>query len=345
MKSPKIERAVLVSGFVALAAWFAVFLMGSAVNHDVFHLMALARESLALGYVPHHDLYSYAPTRNPVVHHEWLAGVVALAAYKAAGTNGFALLWFAIAAGCAAFCARVLLRLPPPIAFAAGFISFPLVTYSLIQPMVAQSWSVLLCAVLLLFLQADTDGKRLRLFGFVPVFVLWVNLHGGAVVALGIVAAYAIEQRLRGERYVHAVALFAMLLAAMAVNPYTWGYHQYLVRAITMSRPQIEQWQVGWLFSADNAHYIVPFVLMAAVYVWTVASAGFRFRGALVTAALAAASMRGHKLLPFFAMAWLIYIPAALAATPTGHALQRLWKRMVVVSPVRPSSQSRLFSV
>jgi hypothetical protein len=327
MKTLTVERVAVIAGFLALAAWFVLFLRDTGLNHDVYHQMALARESLALGYVPNHDLYSYAPTRSPVVDHEWLAGLAALAAYTAGGAVGFGVLWLAIAAGCAACCARALFRLPPLAAFAAGFVSFPLVTYSLFQPLIAQSWSVLLCGVLLFFLQADAAGRHRLVFWTVPLFVLWANLHGGVVIGLGIVAACAVERRLRGEPWRHLAALLLILLAALSVNPYGWRYYQYLARALTMPRPQIGEWQPAWLFGADYA-YSVPFALMAAAYLVAAAKAGLRFRGALVTALVMLASVRAHKVLPFFALAWLFYVPAALSAVWPG-GLERLWKKLL----------------
>lgn len=323
-----VERAALAAGLAALALWFAVFLRMGGVNHDVFHAMALARESIALGHVPHRDLYAYAPTRTPVVHHEWLAGVLALAAYRSAGTAGFGFIWWAVSLGIAALSARALAGVRPVTALAAGFLACPLVTYSLFQPLVAQSYSVLLCGLLLLLLARDAGGaKRAWLLAVVPLFILWTNLHGGVVVGFGVVAVCALERRLRGEPWRHLAALAALLAAAILVNPYGWHYYGYLTRALTMPRPHIGQWQPGWFLRLGHAHFGIPFLTMLALYLYALARAGRRFRGALVTALLAAAAMRAHKLLPFFALAWLYSVPAALAATRLGEAFERTARR------------------
>ena len=63
------------------AAAATVLLVGaSGVSHfvdpDIWHSMSLARETLALGRVPLDDTFAYTPTVSPVVHHEWLWGML-----------------------------------------------------------------------------------------------------------------------------------------------------------------------------------------------------------------------------------------------------------------------------
>ncbi len=80
-----VRRIALLSCLMLASLLIAKCMNTPRPNLDVWHEMALARESLKLGYVPTADLYSYSPTVTPVVDHEWLAGVVALAAFSAAG--------------------------------------------------------------------------------------------------------------------------------------------------------------------------------------------------------------------------------------------------------------------
>lgn len=46
------------------------------VDLDVFHEMAHFREAISLGEIPIHDLYSYIPTKDIVVDHEWGNGAL-----------------------------------------------------------------------------------------------------------------------------------------------------------------------------------------------------------------------------------------------------------------------------
>src|SRR5579859_8165074 len=55
---------------------------------DLFHEMALARETVKLHHVPAQDLFAYTPTVSPVIHHEWGTGIVLYAATKIGGSSG-----------------------------------------------------------------------------------------------------------------------------------------------------------------------------------------------------------------------------------------------------------------
>jgi hypothetical protein len=71
-------RRVTRSTIVVVVAWTLLLLSGAAtfVDPDIWHSMALAREALALGYLPLDDRFAYTPTVFPVVHHEWGSGML-----------------------------------------------------------------------------------------------------------------------------------------------------------------------------------------------------------------------------------------------------------------------------
>jgi hypothetical protein len=117
------------------------------------------------------------------------------------------------------------------------------------------------------------------------------------------------------------------MLVAVVLTPFTWHYYPYLARALFMPRPQIGQWQADWLLHAPVPEYRFPFLIAAGAYIYTLAAVRPRFRGWLITAMLALAALRAHKVLPFFALAWLFYVPPAMARTPLGALLGRLWRR------------------
>ena len=68
------------SAYLAPLATLAVFLAGVAyttfVDPDMYHGLALARESLAAGHLLIDDIFAYTPTVSPVVHHEWALGTI-----------------------------------------------------------------------------------------------------------------------------------------------------------------------------------------------------------------------------------------------------------------------------
>src|SRR5262249_36578513 len=62
----------------AMAAVFFLSLIAyNFVDIDLWHQMALIRESLAAGHLLKADPFAYTPTRTPWVDHEWGAGAIA----------------------------------------------------------------------------------------------------------------------------------------------------------------------------------------------------------------------------------------------------------------------------
>jgi hypothetical protein len=81
---------------LALAALLLLFVSGVAtfIDPDMFHGIALVRESIALGRIPLEDRFAYTPTVYPVVHHEWAEAAIVYLALTLGGLAGLqALKW------------------------------------------------------------------------------------------------------------------------------------------------------------------------------------------------------------------------------------------------------------
>ena len=62
--------AGLISFFLSLTAF-------NLVDVDIWHEMALIRESLRADHLLTQDVFTYIPTVSPSIHHEWGAGLLA----------------------------------------------------------------------------------------------------------------------------------------------------------------------------------------------------------------------------------------------------------------------------
>lgn len=60
-----------------LLSMYLMRITDNVVDPDLWHQMALIRESIRLGYIPLKDQFSYTPTVFPSVQHEWGAGAIA----------------------------------------------------------------------------------------------------------------------------------------------------------------------------------------------------------------------------------------------------------------------------
>ena len=292
------------------------------VDIDLWHQMGLIRASLQAGHLLTQDPFAYTPTVTPMVDHEWGAGVLAFFFTKWLGSAGILLLKFAAAFGTVVLAIRLAESRgasPPVLTFLAPLGIF--LSYLGFLPAVrAHAYSFLFTAALVWVFEMDRRGRRRWLLAAVLCFPLWVNLHGGFVVGLGFLFLYAIEQVLRRQPYHHLVLAVVMFALGTFVNPYGWRYFGYLARALTMPRPRIPEWGPVWTLGLSLTLVYLTMILaflygMAATRTW-------RIPGVLLVAVSAAEALRHRKLLPFFAIVWIAYVPALFESTPAGSWLQ-----------------------
>jgi hypothetical protein len=80
--------------FGTIATFLGAISRLNFVDLDMFHEMALFREILNTYSFPKGDVFSYIPTLNPVVHHEWGFGALLYLTTVATGLGSTGLLLF-----------------------------------------------------------------------------------------------------------------------------------------------------------------------------------------------------------------------------------------------------------
>ncbi len=98
------QRRLVVSVVAGLALMASYRWSRPVVDPDLWHEMALAREIVEIGSVPRTDSFAYTPTVEPVVHHEWGAGMIAWGATNSFGVAGIVLLRTSLSITLAALC-------------------------------------------------------------------------------------------------------------------------------------------------------------------------------------------------------------------------------------------------
>lgn len=319
---------------LAAIVWFALGVMllsrisVNIVDLDIFHQMALIREGLVLGHIPTADTFSYGPTLPNVVHHEWGAGAVAYFLATCFGAPGILLLKYLLATLLAGFC----------LATAKSRSTDPLPAFSMLAPVAilfvggafspvrAHLYSMVFVAALLYLLERDRGGNRRWIAVWLLLTVVWFNLHAGATVGILLLGAHTFEQLLRGSRWLHLPLVAGGMLAAAVVNPYGFHYYPYLWEALRMTRPAIAEWRPLWEgFPSFNG---VAFLLSLMLLIYLATRIGIRaMPGIVVLCATAAASALHVRMLPFYAIAWICYVPGYLAAAGIGARLKALFDR------------------
>ena len=334
MKVPTRTETTVQRRVLAYLVWFALAVMflsrisANVVDLDIFHEMALVRESLALGHIATTDHFSYGPTLPYVVQHEWGSGGIAYFVATRFGSPGLLLFKYFLAALLAWLCiATARTRNPDPLPalcwLAPIAIFFVGAAFS---PIRAHLYSLVFTACLFYFLESDRCGKRRWIVIWLLLSVLWFNLHGGASVGVLLLGAHAFEQFLRGARWIHLLLVAAGMLAVVAINPYGAHYYPYLWHALSMSRPAIGEWRPVWdSFPSLGA---VTFLLSLLLIVYLAARTGVRaMPGIVILCATAAASALHVRMFPFYAIAWVCYVPSYVLASPLAPRLKSLFDR------------------
>ena len=299
---------------------------------DMCHEMSLFRQSLVEGWVPTVDRFSYTPTVNPSIHHEWGAGAVFYFVATTFGATGIMWLKYALVCGVLAACgwcarqrgasAAVFCVVSPAMALFASY------GFTTIR---AQVFTLLFLSLMLCCLELDQKRRRWWIALWLPLHTVWLNLHAGFIVGAGLMFFHACEQIARRKPYWHFVAVGISLALLVLVNPYGIQYVPYLMHGLTMARPLIVEWNPLWMHdSRVFCLYLMSFLPVA----YCVKQLGWRkMTGLVLLAATAYAAVRHTRHLSLYCVVWACYVPAYLQQTQLGDAIQRFFhqnRRFVV---------------
>ncbi len=306
-----------------LAMFFACIALNVA-DVDIWHAMSLIRESAALGYIPHADRFAYTPAVAPSVHHEWGSGVILYYLATHGGAWPILALKYALALGLAALCMVCAKRGGAGVIVPAFLAPLAIWLVRLgFAPLRAQIYSFLLFAALLCFFELDRRGGRLWMAACLAAFVLWVNLHGGCVVGVVAAGIYWAERFIARKPHVHLLGLIAGMVLLLAANPYGVNYYGYLLNAVTMDRPGILEWGPVW--RGLPAAYPAVFAACLLIAAYALRRRDFLFVPGLgLVAAMAFAAAAHMRMLPFFAIAWICYVPGWFAQKPAAKWMEKL---------------------
>ena len=318
--------ALSVVAIAGLLVMFGYRTTRPIVDLDMWHMMSLARELFTLGYVPWADDAAFTPTLYPVVHHEWGAGIVAYGVASWFGAVGVAMLRNCLTFGLAVCVWRtarfrnasfVVLTFLMPIAIL-------LVDYGF-SPIRAQMYSFVFVAIMLDWLSRGTFQRGMVwTVLWLVLFTVWLNIHAGFLVGAGLFAVYWFEQWLRRKPHGHLLRTGLAMIPLTAVNPFGVYFHRYVWNAIRLDRIHVAEWEPVW--AMDGSHLgCLGLSILLLVY----ALMNIRLKGAVgisVVLATLAASVMSRRMVPFYAIAWAVFVPAWLDGSQLAHSLRRLFR-------------------
>jgi hypothetical protein len=318
---------------------FAALLAGMSrtwADPDLWGHLRFGRDILA-GGIPHADPYSFT-SDIPWVNHEWLAEVAMDLVWTAIGAPGLILLKMGLTGAALLFVARVL-----KFEHAEGP-QRDLVLFAAIAGMWArvfvirpQVFSVALFAAVLWMLRSAERGRTSRLWLLPFVFMLWVNLHGGWIVGLGVLIMWTSVQaspfRRSGVPWPAPAGVTILSAFATLINPYGLGMWTFLAGSVGLNRPNINDWRP---LIDSGATVIVPWLISAtlAVVAFARGRRSIPVAHALIVLALGVGSIRVNRLDVSFTLSVVMLLGGHLTASRSQAGSERRphWTRRVVAA-------------
>ena len=236
---------------------------------DSYSHIAVGRWIMAHGAVPSSDPFSFSMHGAPWITFEWLSEVIYAAVYTLSGWAGVVVLAAVAAALAVALLTRFLLReLPPTPALLTVMAAVALLApHLLARPhmltlpiMVAWAAALVRCM----------DRRAPPPYWALPLLVLWANLHGSVVLALGLIGPAVLEALLNEKRSEWPRVLLRWLpftvlaIAACCLTPY--GPEPLLIPLTTLGLGDALRWITEWR-PQDFGHFgAFEFVLLAGIF-------------------------------------------------------------------------------
>lgn len=181
----------------------------------------------------------------------------------------------------------------------------------------SQSFAYVLFVGTLWLLARDARLPSRQVFLVLPLLVLWANLHGSVVLGAGLVVLRGLMSGWKGR----SLALVALPPLCVLASPYGLslvGYYRHMLLGPEFAKI-VGEWRPPTFPQAW------PFFLLALVAVWLLARSGDRVSlfEKLAVAATIVAGLLAIRNITWFALAWIVIVPAALEAVRPVRAATR----------------------
>jgi hypothetical protein len=251
------------SGLAALAVT-AIAALLSIQAADGPWLSELGRAIAARGGIPDGVPYASAPSAG--WHNVPALGELIFALLGTLGSRGVQIAQVAAVAGTLALLVRDARRAGARERALA--IALLLLLPACFGPFIAiraQLFSLPLFAACALLLRSESRAPSNRIWLLVPMFALWVNLHGAALTGAAVAGAYLVCERAR-RRPGESVAVIAASALALCANPALWHTPSYVLGVLhnEAARQAIGLWAPLSVHSRlDTAFALAAFALLA----------------------------------------------------------------------------------
>ncbi|MGA2355484.1 MAG: hypothetical protein ABSG02_13395 [Terriglobales bacterium] len=315
--SPEIPfAAILLFGLLAMTA-------RNAVDPDLWWHLRTGQWIVETHSIPHSDPFSFTRAGHAWISHEWLSEVIFFELYKHGGAA--ALIVFSAIVTTAGFM-FLYLRCRPggqKRHWAAAAIALGALASAPSWGVRPQMFTFTLASLLLLLIDRGEARPKFLLW-IPPIFLLWLNLHGGFALGPALLVAYGIGVLLESAAgntpwpearpiLLRIVLLLIACLALVPLNPS--GTHLYRYPLDTLRSSGMRSFISEWHSPDFHASLYRPLLLLWLILLTALASSRVHLRGRVIVPLLltAFAALDAVRHIPIFV---LLAIPVVVTALP-----------------------------
>src|SRR5690349_6890841 len=282
---------------------FALAVRQSAfIDPDLWWHLQTGQDIVTSHAIPQTDIYSFTKAGSEWITHEWLSEVVIYAIYRVSGWAGLLIAFSLFITAAFYLVYRRCAGKPYVAAFAvllAVAASSPLfgVRPQMITLLLASTFIALLTSY-------ANDGKSRRLFWMVPLMLLWVNLHAGYALGLGLIGLYLISVAV-DRKFDLIPRLLMTLIACAAVVPLNPnGFRMFSYPLETLRSPSMATFIQEWASPNFHQPMFVPLAMFLFLLVAVLALSSKRLRASEVflLCITGLAALRSARHIPIFAL-------------------------------------------
>ncbi len=268
----KIDKKAVIF-YIALFLFITVVsFQANLADYDLFARLLQGQAFWSLGNILHQDIFSYTPTHT-WYDHEWGSSVIFYWVFSKFGGLGLLILKSLLIFGIFFFAIQALkvrgVKFTTPYNFIFFFFAYHAAAQAGYSNTIrCQLISYLFFTLWLWLLEKiRTEKKYYLLAYFVPMMLLWANIHGGCAAGLGLIILYAIGEALNKKPFKYYIFTAIGCGLITFANPWGAGYVKFLAMATTMPRILIGEWQ--GTFSSQNHDSFMIFKVFLAVMLLT----------------------------------------------------------------------------
>lgn len=261
----RLPASAVVPWLVSATVYVLMVALGPRLlsDPDSYSHIAVGRRILTHGTLPTSDPFSFSMHGAPWIAFEWLSEVIYATVYAFAGWNGVVTFASAMVALAVGLLIRFLLRKLP--AATSLLIVIPVVV--LLAPHLLARPHVLTLPVMVAWAAALVDCMDRRAappYWALPLLVLWANLHGSVVLALGLIGPAVLEELLGKARnewprvLMRWLPFTALAVVACCLTPY--GPDSLLIPLTTLGAGHALSWIGEW--RPQDFSHVGPFELL-----------------------------------------------------------------------------------